>query len=991
MMAQHTFKRRSGDALCRTFWPRRRLRKTLTSLTLVLALLPHYPTWGQDRQVMHQSAVKAPAEAQGQNGLVVTDLTANTPADLVRTLLGDGASGVSVSNIKYTGTADSAGFFTGGTGIIGFESGIILSTGSVRNVIGPNQFPDISKDNGLPGDGQLNELIPGLTTFDATSLEFDFVPKGDVISFQYVFASEEYNEFVYSVFNDVFGFFLNGKNVALLPGTNTPVTINNVNGGHPFGTNPTNPQFYINNDLEDGGAVLNTEMDGLTVVLSVQAPVKAGQLNHIKLAIADASDHVLDSNVFIKAASFVDQPPRTSDLALTQTVASGAGADSSGLTYTITVSNNGPDPADSFTIIDNLPAGTSFISCAASGGGTCGGTGNNRTVTFASLPVGGSAVVTLAATAACAGGGSPNVSNTARVISSTFDPNQDNNSATTTVTAGGAAQGQLALDGGQSGLEFGPVVAGAEPSQGSPSKTFSVVNIGCGPLLLSFAITRTGSDAANGRITNPDDSAFFPLRLINANGSETPLAIGPGASPVSIAVGQKQSFRVLFSPLIPVLAGRTTEVSANQVLPELVTSRLSITPNGGAPLAIGLAGRVATAVKLIHPLDPRRPPLVTLAKSGDEFQVECSVFDPNLDLSTARYQFLDSAGRSVGVASDVALESPIAERGLIKGQSFTIIQKFSGALRRPEITNVRVTVIDREASDTAVSGAVGAAEASVVSVSAASFGETALASESIVAAFGQGLAATTQAAATTPLPTTLAGTRVLVRDGAGVERLAPLFFVSPGQINYQLPAGTMPGAATITVTRGAGVAATGAVQVAATAPGLFAANADGQGAAAAIALRVRADGTQSFEPLALFDPAQHRFIPRPLDLGAETDRVYLVLFGTGLRYRRSLSTTSVKIGGVEAQTIYAGAQGGFVGLDQLNVLVPRRMPRGGEVDVTLRVEGRAANPVKINIRGGSGMTANSALAADSEFTRPAGVRSSPGAAVVLPTIKLPEP
>jgi uncharacterized protein (TIGR03437 family) len=162
-----------------------------------------------------------------------------------------------------------------------------------------------------------------------------------------------------------------------------------------------------------------------------------------------------------------------------------------------------------------------------------------------------------------------------------------------------------------------------------------------------------------------------------------------------------------------------------------------------------------------------------------------------------------------------------------------------------------------------------------------------LASESIVAAFGAGLATTTQVAASLPLPTTLAGTRVLVRDSAGVERDAPLFFVAPAQVNYLIPAGTAAGAATAPITSGDGKVSTGVVQIAAVAPGLFSANASGQGVASGVALRVKADGTQIYEPIARFDQAQNRFVAVPIDLGPNlgnaTDQVFLILYGTGLR------------------------------------------------------------------------------------------------------------
>jgi hypothetical protein len=132
-----------------------------------------------------------------------------------------------------------------------------------------------------------------------------------VISFQYVFSSDEYNEYTNTAFNDVFGFFLNGANVALLPSSDVAVSINNVNGGNPYGTSASNSKYYINNDLNDGGGSINTEMDGLTVVFSVDAHVVPGETNHIKLAIADAGDWILDSNVFLKADSFVNEQPDT--------------------------------------------------------------------------------------------------------------------------------------------------------------------------------------------------------------------------------------------------------------------------------------------------------------------------------------------------------------------------------------------------------------------------------------------------------------------------------------------------------------------------------------------------------------------------------------------------------------------------------------------------------------------------------------------------------
>jgi uncharacterized protein (TIGR03437 family) len=236
------------------------------------------------------------------------------------------------------------------------------------------------------------------------------------------------------------------------------------------------------------------------------------------------------------------------------------------------------------------------------------------------------------------------------------------------------------------------------------------------------------------------------------------------------------------------------------------------------------------------------------------------------------------------------------------------------------------------------------------SVSAASFSGPDLASESIVAAFGAALATTTNAAASVPLPSELAGTTVKIRDSAGVERPAPLFFVSPNQINYQLPPGTASGAAAVTIASGDGRVSASAIRAAAIAPGLFAANANGQGVAAAVVLRVRQNGSQSFEPIARFDAAQNRFVAIPIDLGPDTDQVFLLLFGTGIRFRSALTAVSVKIGGAEAAVSYAGAQGDFTGLDQVNALLPRNLAGRGEVEIILMVDAVTANTVSASIR-----------------------------------------
>jgi uncharacterized protein (TIGR03437 family) len=238
----------------------------------------------------------------------------------------------------------------------------------------------------------------------------------------------------------------------------------------------------------------------------------------------------------------------------------------------------------------------------------------------------------------------------------------------------------------------------------------------------------------------------------------------------------------------------------------------------------------------------------------------------------------------------------------------------------------------------------------VSSVSAASYSLMGLASEAIATAFGAALATTTASASAIPPPTQLGGTSVKIKDSAGDERLAPLFFVSPNQVNYQIPAGTAPGIATVAITNGNGLISSGVAVIRPVGPGLFTANASGEGVAAALALRVKPDGSQTYEPIAQFDEAQNRFVARPIDLGPEGEQVYLLLFGTGFRQRSSLAAVYAELGEGSAKVTFAGAQGDFPGLDQLNVLVPRSLLGRGEVRVVLNVDSSWSNPVQISIR-----------------------------------------
>lgn len=235
----------------------------------------------------------------------ITTSTTLTPQQLVtNVLLGPG---VIASNITYTGDANAIGKFNSGlTGLtpLGIDSGVVMTTGTVLNngsgPQGPNTSTGAGIDNSQPGDAYLDG-VAGANTFNAAVLEFDFIPMADSVKFRYVFGTDEYMEYVSGGFADVFAFVLSGvtvplspTNIALIPNTSTPVTALNVNAN-------VNPQYWVDNENPPGTCV---QYDGFTTVLTAQYPVQCGETYHIKLAVADALDGIVDAGVFLEAGSF---------------------------------------------------------------------------------------------------------------------------------------------------------------------------------------------------------------------------------------------------------------------------------------------------------------------------------------------------------------------------------------------------------------------------------------------------------------------------------------------------------------------------------------------------------------------------------------------------------------------------------------------------------------------------------------------------------------
>ncbi len=236
----------------------------------------------------------------------LTTSTTMTPTQLVQNvLLG---SGIVATNITYTGDAFARGTFNGTASNVGLASGVILSSGDISNAVGPNNQTGVSTSNGLNGDSDLDQIMNPTMSYEASILEFDFIPTSDTVKFRYVFGSDEYMEFV-STFpggiNDGFGFFISGpgitgpfsnnaKNIALVPGTSLPVTMFNLNLNN-------NGQYYFDNENPPGNSI---QYDGFTVPLTAITNVQCGSTYHIKIAVADGGDGIIDSGVFLEEGSF---------------------------------------------------------------------------------------------------------------------------------------------------------------------------------------------------------------------------------------------------------------------------------------------------------------------------------------------------------------------------------------------------------------------------------------------------------------------------------------------------------------------------------------------------------------------------------------------------------------------------------------------------------------------------------------------------------------
>ncbi len=231
-------------------------------------------------------------------------------------------------------------------------------------------------------------------------------------------------------------------------------------------------------------------------------------------------------------------------------------------------------------------------------------------------------------------------------------------------------------------------------------------------------------------------------------------------------------------------------------------------------------------------------------------------------------------------------------------------------------------------------------------VSAASLTGGPVAPDSLASAFGRNLSGATAAAGPGQPPIVLGGTTVSILDSSGFTISAPILYVSPLQVNFLVPPSVSAGPATVTIVSLNGtsmVAHSAQVGIAPVAPGIFTLN--NTGLAAAYAVRVSSDGTQTFEPV--YTTQNGALVANPIDLGSATDQVYLSLFGTGIR--AAAGGVAVSIQGANVPVVYAGAQPEFAGLDQINVLLPHSLVGSGSVTIVVTANQIPANEVTLTI------------------------------------------
>jgi uncharacterized protein (TIGR03437 family) len=434
----------------------------------------------------------------------------------------------------------------------------------------------------------------------------------------------------------------------------------------------------------------------------------------------------------------------------------------------------------------------------------------------------------------------------------------------------------------------------------------------------AVAVDANGMIYATGRAPSPDFPTT-PSTQITATGDDFLVKVDPAKSGASSLLWATRLGAVSVSSL-------AVDGAGNAYLAGTTTGGLFITPGAlQSVFAGGSCPTFACNCPLVMGACPARCFTQIPGTCSDAFIAKISA-----DGSAALYStyFGSAADQTSEAANDLALD----RAGNVYLTGYGKLPATAGAVQLDGGNGflAKLTLDPRSAA--------------LAAVSAASFAGPQLAPESLAVgfldAFGQGADRL----------------GVKVRDSAGMEREATVLFSGAGQVNFQIPPGTTAGPATVRVLSGGAAIANGAViangaaQIAAVAPGVFGMNANGRGVAAAVAQRVKADGSQTYETIARYDQSLRQFVAIPIDLGPESDQVFLALFGTGWRFRSSEAAVKVTVGGIDAPVTYAGLQPTLVGVDQINARLPRSLAGKDEADLVVTVDGKTANTVRVHIK-----------------------------------------
>jgi uncharacterized protein (TIGR03437 family) len=510
-------------------------------------------------------------------------------------------------------------------------------------------------------------------------------------------------------------------------------------------------------------------------------------------------------------------------------------------------------------------------------------------------------------------------------------------------TKSATATVQLNPTSGGVGITVSPSNATLTASQ---SKQFTAIVTGNGTTSVTWSMTPSVGTLSNGLYTAP--SVINNTQLVTVTASSVSDATKYGTATVQLMAsgGPPAGAVTITSPTSqPTFTSAQHSVNLAGNAPPNTTQVVWATDEGVQGQATGTATWAANGITLRN--GANRITVTARDTAGNPSSATITVvFSAPTIVTTS----LPNAQLGQSYSSKLAVlggTPPLTWSAVSTPDGITVSQdgKVTGTPSTAGTFTINLMVQD--SLQVAASGAVTLrVDSGLVVLSAASLKPGPVAPSSMVTVFGGQLADGTQSAATQPLPTTLGNCTLTITDVNGVARPAGLYYISPNQINFTVPADTAAGTATISVTNGTDTRTLGTLTVATTAPGLFFLNADGL--AAAGLTRVNGAGT-TYQETAQLDNSTNLFVPVPVDLGSDTDQVYLTLYGTGVRNRQSLASVQVLIAGMPVTADYAGPSGSD-GVDIVRVLLPKGLRGTGMATVVVTVNAVSSNAVRVQIK-----------------------------------------